>query len=102
MEFEQLPPNLFRFGFNKSKYQGLPLLREDVERVANWVAPRFEKSKKLCKTVSSYGIKHIVERAMGEYVGNGELIAAMILCGFKYEQDGMNAYFFIDPKSIKE
>lgn len=99
MEFDQLPPNLFRFGFKTRPNSGLPLFRKDVEKIANYIAPRFEKSNRLCKKISSYGLKHIVERDMGEYVGNGELIAAMLLCGFKYEQCGINAYFFIDYKS---
>lgn len=37
---------------------------------------------------------------MGEYVGNGELIAAMLLCGFEYEADGINAWFNLDKRSL--
>lgn len=68
--------------------------------IVNWIAPRFEKSKRINKKISSYGLKHIVERCMGEYVGNGELIAAMLLCGFEYEADGINAWFNLDKRSL--
>ena len=102
MEFNQLPTNLFRFGFKTGVKPGVPLERANVEIVATWVAQHFQKSKKLCKTTSSYGLKHVVERATGKYVGNGELIAAMLMCGFEYEKDGINAFFFIDRKSIKQ
>ena len=102
MEFEQLPSNLLKFGFKNNKEGNeTPLSKEKVEKVADWIAPRFDKSTKICKDYSSYGLKHTVEKNMKEYVSNGELIAAMLLCGFKYKEDAPNAFFYLDKSSVK-
>ena len=101
MEFEQLPTNLLQFGFKTKGCNETPLSKEKVERVAEWIAPRFEKSDKLNKDQSSYGLKHTVEKNMKEYIANGELIAAMLLLGFKYKEDAPNAYFYLDKSSVK-
>ena len=45
-----------------------------------------KKNKTINGSVSSYYLKHIVERAVGEYTSNGELIAAMIICGYKHKR----------------
>lgn len=58
----------------------------------------------------SYGLKHIVERAIASYTTNGELIAAMLIAGFKHKPDGWlqhgrrlspNASFNIAEKSVE-
>lgn len=46
-----------------------------------------EKSKRINSNHSSYGLKHTVERHLGAYTSNGELIAAMLLCGFKHRRN---------------
>lgn len=97
MTFEQLPSDLFRFGFKTKPSSPIePLSKDRVDKIADWVSPRLEKSKNILEVPSSYGIKHLVERGMGEYVSNGELIAAMLICGFKYGVSYKNAYFNLD------
>lgn len=32
---------------------------------------------------TSYGIKHVVEESTGEYIGNGSMIAALYVSGYK-------------------
>nr|WP_221378305.1 hypothetical protein [Actinoplanes polyasparticus] len=36
----------------------------------------------------SYGMKHVVEDVLGEYVANGELIAAALMAGYPMRYDG--------------
>jgi hypothetical protein len=54
---------------------------------------------------SSYVLKHAVERALGAYVSNGVLIAAMIACGFRHRRKGTsggpNALFNTTAESVK-
>lgn len=46
------------------------------------IAPR----KTINKTRSSYGLKHVAERAMGVYISNEELIRAMLAAGYTAHQ----------------
>ena len=66
-----------------------------------------KKTKSINRKHSSYGIKHLVERAIASYTTNGELIAAMLICGFSHKtymlRNGKicpNADFNISEKSI--
>lgn len=43
-------------------------------------------SKRINSKHSSYGLKHTIERHLGAYTGNGELIMAMLLSGFKHRR----------------
>jgi hypothetical protein len=36
-------------------------------------------------SVGSYGMKHLVERAIGKYVTNGEFIAAALISGYSFK-----------------
>ena len=38
----------------------------------------------------------------GDYVANNDLIAAMILEGFEFKQDGKNAFFNIGKDSVEK
>jgi len=60
------------------------------------------KSNSVYKYTSSYGLKHIIERHIGTYVSNGELIYAMHLEGFNIIRDGsINCFFNIKKGEIK-
>ncbi|MGW3933608.1 hypothetical protein ACWECC_36860 [Streptomyces microflavus] len=67
-----------------------------VTETAAWLREKITPIK--TPTVSSYTVKHVMERATGRYVTNGELIAAALIVGytFKYEQPnvlfGMSAW----------
>lgn len=43
-------------------------------------------AKRINSKHSSYGLKHTVERHLGAYTSNGELITAMLLSGFKHRR----------------
>lgn len=46
---------------------------------------------------SSYGLKHLVERELQDYVSNGELMLCMLHCGYKVkDRQGPNLYFGVD------
>lgn len=95
--------------------------QEDLDK--GFAQIRVDHLKKVCellltcetrKTINSshgsYGLKHIVERALAAYTTNGELIAAMLICGFKHKRHGYshggkylmpNASFNISEKSVE-
>lgn len=66
----------------------------------DWLADK-QATKSINPKHSSYGYKHMVERAMKEYVSNGAFIAAAIHCGFPYRiNDTPNVAFGISEKSL--
>jgi len=79
--------------FNEQRLQKLrELIREHLEK-----APGIRRTN----DAYSYRLKHLFERAIGEYVPNGEAILAMILEGFTPEREALspNCWFNIDvPK----
>ena len=70
----------------------------EVKKIQDWILPYLDKANKINKKHTSYGIKHIIEKELGEYVANGDCIAAFILSGYKYEISGPNAFFNIDQR----
>jgi hypothetical protein len=68
----------------------------ETEAVVNWVLQgNARKRKTINRKVSSYGLKHVVEKDIGQYIGNDSFIAAMDTLGFDKEQiKGTPNYFF--------
>ena len=95
-----LPCDLYRFGFYQVENGQERLEYAPIKRVMDYILHRFEKAKKINRNRSSYGLKHVVERGIGAYVANGELIAAMLLLGFTHSPDGINAMFNVTEQSV--
>jgi hypothetical protein len=72
-------------------------------KVVEWLT-RFTPTKTINRQRSSYGLKHIAEAALGEYVGNGQFIAAAIYAGFEYviHPGYPNVYFNISERSLNQ
>lgn len=52
-------------------------------------------------TQSSYSMKHVAERAIWQYVANGELIAATLMAGYPMSRPhGPNAPFGMSPRDV--
>jgi hypothetical protein len=77
-----IPAALSQGGFDVSAPE--PLDQESIARLREWLAAA---PKIRAPGWSSYGLKHIAEKALGRYVANGDLIAACILEGFIVRQD---------------
>lgn len=73
-----------------------------INLVRNAIRKYFTKSKNINKDLSSYGLKHTLERHLGTYVSNGELIYAMHLEGFKIERDRINCFFNLKLSGLSE
>ncbi|MFD9428003.1 MULTISPECIES: hypothetical protein [unclassified Streptomyces] len=52
-------------------------------------------------TVSSYTVKHVMERATGNYVTNGELIAAALIAGYTFTYEQPNVLFGMSARDLK-
>jgi hypothetical protein len=53
-------------------------------------------------SVGSYGMKHLVERAIGKYVTNGEFIAAALISGYSFKyRGGPNMQFGMSLRDVK-
>ena len=76
-----------------------------VKSSMDYINRNFYPIKTFNKHESSYGIKHLVEEKIGQYVANGELIVAMINCGYNYKQWSVNlpnCWFNVSQKSINK
>jgi len=70
-----------------------------VIEIAGWLQENIAPIK--TPTVGSYRLKHVVERAIGEYVANGELIAAALLAGYPFKYtDGPNPLFGMSARDV--
>jgi hypothetical protein len=55
----------------------------EMQQVLEWVSNgHASKRKTVNKTVTSYGLKHIIEKQMGTYISNDSCIAALKQMGF--------------------
>jgi hypothetical protein len=57
---------------------------EHMGRITRWCG-MWGKRKTINRNHNSYSLKHDCEKAIGRYVSNGQLIAAMVFAGFKHE-----------------
>lgn len=127
--------NIFGYGLNSSLFpeaRGLPwaernlirkeklhetrrILRssvEGVEWVVGWIDTHLTPIKSLNRNITSYGIKHIVERhnhyveGGSKYVSNGEFIAAAMIAGYGYSvpytYNDVNVPFTISQRSLNQ
>ena len=107
MNKTQLPKNLFRSGFLRETYSNDETEIIDVKslyKIVDFITWNFSKRKTINKRWSSYGLKHFVEEQIESYVSNGDFIAAMIICGFEYDnyEHSLNAFFNLSSKSYKK
>lgn len=66
------------------------------QRVVQWLEVNVAARKTINTRQFSYGLKHVVEKEIGDYVGNGVFIAAAIFVGYRYKvlaPGSLNAYF---------
>ena len=66
--------------------ESIPLTLTEVQLCVDWLSVQEILPKVPAKCWSSYGLKHAVEQAGGEYVSNGAFIAACIIMGVPYER----------------
>ena len=76
----------------------------EIRLVKKWLVEKeVKKRKTINKKMSSYGLKHVVERWAGEYVSNDSLIEAFRLAGFEAEKCNYNSpNFFFNISIPKE
>ncbi len=72
-----------------------------IGRVCGWLNANIAHTKQVTRFCGSYGLKHIAERHIGEYVSNGQFIVAALLCGYGAALDYPNALFAMSVRSIK-
>ena len=106
-----IPEHLTHEGLGYSRDEKVDITRLDFLR--EFIRSNWKKSDKINYERRSYNLKHIAEKCLDRYVSNGELIAAMILEGFRYkvyrlsEQEreyfydtGHDAVFNVDENSV--
>lgn len=74
----------------------------EIFETAEWLRDHLTPIK--TPGVNSYRLKHIVERALGRYVTNGEVIAAALIVGYPHHYLGVsspNLEFGISARDLK-
>ena len=97
----KLPTELTKNGFFPSDKKEDQIDKNKLEHIISYIELWFDKTINISKKQSSYGLKHLVERNIDTYVSNGELVASMIICGYKYKADGINCYFNVNTNNRK-
>jgi hypothetical protein len=70
-----------------------------VLQVRDWLLENIAPIK--TPTQVSYSLKHVVERATGEYVSNGELIAAAVMAGYPMGRpSGLNVMLGMSQRDL--
>ncbi len=91
------------FGFKNSttKFEASVFKNNKIiEQLRPVIKKYFSPAKTVYKGSSSYGLKHIAEQHLDNYVSNGEFIYAMHLEGYNIERDDPNCYFNIKKGDI--
>lgn len=98
-------PTLTRYGFGPYRHEDPERLTEtDADiftRVCGWLQG-MTALKHPNRRATSYGLKHLAEAAIGDYVANGVFIAAAVHCGFALERipGSPNVYFNIAQRDL--
>ncbi len=114
-EVMQEHPRLNSFGIGvfdplrKTAEQRRTDLAAGREELAGGVAMVMETAEWLRENVtpiktpaaSSYSVKHVMERATGRYVTNGEFIAAALVAGYTFKYAQPNVLFGMSVRDLK-
>lgn len=82
--------------FDPSVFENL----DKIEKIRTEIRKYFTKTTRKNPKNTSYGLKHIMERHIGEYVSNGEFIYSMHLEGFKIFKENINCGFNVSKTGI--
>jgi hypothetical protein len=72
-----------------------------VRATCHWIDAHLVSRQTFNPRHSSYGLKHMAEEDIG-YITNGQFIAAMMACGYRYKVVGLNALFNVSERAITQ
>lgn len=99
-EVLELLPDLREHGINN----GEPLRPNPViGRAVLWISANLKPTKRIVPRYGSYVLKHLYENARGEYIANGQFIAAALMAGLRCRpiKGSPNVVFNVNVRSIK-
>lgn len=76
---------------------------DELRRAHGWLGLQRRTRQVNRRAGTSYGLKHVAERAMGGYIANGMFIAAAVARGFvvRRAHGGPNAYLGISQEAVR-
>ena len=72
-----------------------------IDNVACWLALWIQPIQAINRRHTSYGLKHVYERMMGEYCSNGQFIVAALIRGYDADLSRYNVSFAMSERSIR-
>lgn len=102
-----LPKFLFRKGFDQEPKEEEAVNDKAVKQIAAFIKEHFKSTRTMNYKQSSYRLMKLMERCHGYQIelNNGDLIAAMLKCGYRYkisDTNSLNCYFNVIPISEKQ
>lgn len=103
-------PQLHFYGYGPLGKDAMPGDRDElagtesvavITKVVAWLQENIVPTRTINPRHSSYSMKHLAERAIGEYVGGGQLIVAALLCGYPMGDKGYSRSFGMSNRSIQ-
>ena len=113
VEYPELTANGFESDADLRRYEkrfGQPRQRchppsmEGVQLCVEWLLGHdaLDRRKTINYKMTSYGWKHVAERAIGEYVSNGDFICAALYLKYKMKRDGTSPNVYLNIRDYKE
>lgn len=98
-----IPGNLAPVGFLPESSNNQDFNFPVIDQCIDVIQLRFDPIKSMNRNLSSYGLKHILERHIGTYVSNGDIIVAMLTCGYRHFpiKNTPNCHFNVSQSGVK-
>lgn len=89
-----------KYYFDKNDINNLSDIGDKVDILFKWIDENILPRKNAMRSMTSYGLKHIMERDIGLYVSNTSFKEAMLIKGYEPVNPGeLNWFFCISKKS---
>lgn len=97
-----IPGNLAPVGFLPESSNDQNFNFPVIDQCIDVIQLRFDPIKSMNRNFSSYWLKHLLERSIGTYVSNGDIIIAMLTCGYRHTpiKDTPNCYFNVSQNGV--
>jgi hypothetical protein len=73
----------------------------EIDSARAWIKANCLPRKTANRSSGAYGIKHVIERATGDYISEGSSIFAFILEGYRCSVNGPFCHFYFKFKKTK-
>lgn len=78
---------------------------QEISECIDWLNQNYVGIKSMKNAISTYSIKHTIEKDLGKYISNGELVAAVVALKINHKRssdiENPNLYLPFSSKQLK-